>query len=319
MKFFVFAALFPLLAAAAFAERVTIRPKREAPADSRSETQRAAPGASDRDSRSPARIGRRRSIRSVPSVTAPSGSAPSRWYSPSYSRSSGITGSAPGRVRIVPRSGSVAPPEPTTIVHNPSVVRHINRRRRYETYPHRYYWHRVGGHRYSHYFDGDIHWYGFYSGPRFYWTRYHGDRWWWHDGAHNRWVYWSAGNWWWPAPTGVVYVVREDAYVAAPEAGVSNPPPPPEDAPQPVMDPGGSWDSPDGTRRVEVSGKRSDAFLYDVSGKNPVFLTHLGTGVEKVRFSDRDDREPARILLDFKGGGFGLFSLDGKALESSAR
>lgn len=242
---------------------------------------------------------------------------------------SGQRGEAPGafrsgpsgRTRVIRRSDSVAPSGHSSIAGNTRVIRTIERQRRAEVEPNKYYWHRVNGHRYCHYYSRGTHWYGFYDGPSFYWTRYHGNRWWWYEQRHGRWVYWANGHWWWPAAGGVSLVFVRNAYYPPDEAPVSVEPP--DDPAVPVQAPektrADSWDSPDGTRMVQVFGPRSEAFLYDKTVQPAAFMGFLGHDVAKVRFAGGKDGKPLKVLVDFNDGGFALFSGDGKKLEGEER
>lgn len=248
---------------------------------------------------------------SSPAYSSPSRSVPASvpndyQYAPSGSRT-----------RIVPRSNTVestgTPPQRTHIIRNPNVINHIESQRHYETRPHHYYWHRVGGSRYCHYYDGGAHWYGFYNGPSFYWTRYHGGNWWWLDVNYNRWNYWHNGYWWWPAPGGVTYVYVDQNYVQPDDVGL--PPPTTSTPAEQEKAKDTSSTSPDRTRMVQVVGAKSEAFLYDVTKDQTSFLGYLGQDVSNVRFSGGTEGKPLRILIDFKNGSFALFDQSGKPLE----
>jgi hypothetical protein len=221
--------------------------------------------------------------------------------------------------QIVQRAATIAPREHALVARNTTVVRNIQRQQRVEVVPNRYYWHVDGGIRYCHYFDHGIHWYGFYHGPSFYWTRFYGDRWWWFDAGFGRWVYWWDGYWWWPGPTGVLYVYVDNNYYPYEEGGVTVKRPevvqPPENVPS--SNEGSTWNSPDGKRMVQVFGSNAEAFLYDKSGKEPVFLKYLGKGIDKVRFSGGTEGKPTQILIDFKDGSFALYTEDGDPVDAA--
>jgi hypothetical protein len=224
----------------------------------------------------------------------------------------------------VPRRPAAAPPRQAEVLRNRAVIEDLRARERVKIVPGQIDWRQVDGTRYCHYYDAGAHWYGFYGGSHFYWTRYWADRWWWHDPYYARWLFWSGGYWWYPAPTGLVVYV-DNAYYPYEQARVSAPkpePPPttPSGAPPPVVPAsGGAWNSPDGRRMVQISGARGEAFLYDTTGKEPAFLSYLGEGVEKARFSGGAKREPLRILLDLKDGSFTLLDADGKPLENARK
>jgi hypothetical protein len=186
----------------------------------------------------------------------------------------------------------------------------IERRRRVEIVPNREYWNEVEDRKYVHYYDRRLHWYGFYHGSHLYWTTHYGGHWWWRDPYHDRWLFWHAGHWWWPAPAGVVYVYVNNAYVPYEEANVRAPRPP--SVTPPPGEAGGSWESPDGRRLVEVYGPKSDAFLYDNTTDPPTFMKHLASGVEKIRFSGGKNAKPLRILLDKEGNTFTLLDAEGE-------
>jgi hypothetical protein len=221
--------------------------------------------------------------------------------------------------RITQQAVSAPPSQHTRIVRNPGVMSNIQASQRTEIVPNHYYWHNSGGVRYCHYYNGGIHWYGFYNGPSFYWTRYYGGYWWWFDPGFDRWVYWNDGTWCWPGPDGVVYDYVDNDYYPADDAGnvtVKTPEvlPPPKEIPSASSE-GASSKSPDGKRMVQIYGDRSEAFLYDTSSKQPVYLKYLGKNVDKVRYSGGKDGKPMRILVEFKDGSFALTSENGDPLD----
>jgi hypothetical protein len=71
---------------------------------------------------------------------------------------------------------------------------------------------------------------------------------------------------------------------------------------------GQKWLTLDKTRMVQLYGDQGEAFLYNNSGQQPVFMAYLGRDVVKVRFSEG---APVQILVDFKDGAFALFDMDG--------
>ncbi|MBI3289252.1 MAG: hypothetical protein HYZ74_07015 [Elusimicrobia bacterium] len=225
------------------------------------------------------------------------------------------------RVGIAPRvetprvpapANELAPAAPGSSAAAPPVG--IHRREGSENAPHRHYWHHLGGRRYSHYYDGRVHWYGYPRGADFWWTRPYGGYWWLYDGRYARWSYWSNGYWWWPGPGGVQYVFVNDGYYpyetarglgryATPVAG--------EDA-------RGPWTSPDGRRLVEITGPEAQAVLFDKTATPPGYLRFLGAGAQRVRFSTGGAESLPTILVEFAGGGFALFDMDGRRLDANA-
>jgi len=144
----------------------------------------------------------------------------------------------------------------------------------------------------------------------------------------SRWAFWGDGYWWWRAPTGVMYVYVNDAYTPyAPDVVPVYPPqtqPTSFDEPEettPVQTQGqevatdSSYKSPDGKRLVQVVGDEKDAFLYDTSGEQPVYLKFLTRGAEKVRFTPATASQPIQILVDLKDGTFKLFESSGEAMN----
>lgn len=226
-------------------------------------------------------------------------------------------------VHSSPRAGEHASPHPAPApahgrvsnVRDQRVYRSIERERRVETTPGRYYRHNDAGVRYTHYYDrSGAHWYGFNRGQRSYWTRYHGNHWWWWDGPRARWVFWYGGYWWWRDPSGATYYYAGDRYYPYAPASVAvvtqNPAPPAQAA-------GTSWKSPDGSREV-MGGTNGDAFLYDTSGGKPAFMRSLGRGAKNVRYSGGKDGKALTILLDYADGSFALFDAQGLALDAKA-
>ena len=225
---------------------------------------------------------------------------------------------------MIHERATVIAPQHTTIVRNSAVIRGIRQQQRVEIVPNHYYWHTVGGIRYSHYYDHGTHWYGFYHGPTFYWTRYYGNRWWWFDGGFNRWVYWWDGDWWWPAVGGGLYVYVDNNYYpygGRRRDGAEN------------RSPNGSGNhAGDGDRghRFKKSGwktscasvrqNQAEAFLYDTSSGQPMFMKYLGQGVKKFVFSGGGTYgKPSRgFSLDFTDGNFALYNEDGDSLDAAA-
>ena len=223
--------------------------------------------------------------------------------------------------RITARAAVSPPSQHTAIVRNTGVIRSIQSSQRVEIVPNRYYWHNAGGVRYCHFFNGGIHWYGFYNGPSFYWTRFYSGFWWWFDVNFDRWVYWQDGYWCWPGPDGVVYDYVDNNYYPADEQGnvtVKTPEvlAPPKEVPKAsTATEAKSWKSPDGKRMVQLSGANSEAFLYDNSAAQPIYLKYLGKDVENVRFAGGNEGKPVRILIDFKNGSFAMTSENGDPLD----
>ena len=73
--------------------------------------------------------------------------------------------------------------------------------------------------------------------------------------------------------------------------------------------------SDDGTRMVEVSGERKNAFLYDLIPEDglddPKFITFLGSEVTEVRFASSEEGILTQILIVNEAGTFALFDPDG--------
>jgi hypothetical protein len=228
-------------------------------------------------------------------------------------------GNGAGRTRVVRRNGGPAPHNHGAIANNTRIVRTVQQHHRVNVIPTGTRWHTADGIRYAHRYHRGHHWYGFYHGHDFYWTRYHHNRWWWYDPAFSHWVYWSNGSWWWPGPSNVLYVYHNNSYTPYTEvsANATIPQPPAELEPPTTPEDigGGAWDSPDGTRMVQIAGADSEAFLYEKSGGESKYLEYLGKHVKAVRFSEAKNGKPAQILLDFENGSFALFSLDGKRLS----
>jgi hypothetical protein len=198
--------------------------------------------------------------------------------------------------RITARAAVSPPSQHSGIVRNSAIVRSIQSHQRLEIVPNHYYWHNDRGVRYCHYYNDGIHWYGFYNGPSFYWTRYYDGYWWWFDVNFDRWVYWQNGTWCWPGPDGVIYdyvdnnyyPVDDDDTVAVNAPDVSAPP---QNIPAPVTSAaapaseGSVVKSADGKRMVQVVGSNAEAYLYDTSSTQPMYMKYLGKNVEKVRFA----------------------------------
>jgi hypothetical protein len=157
-----------------------------------------------------------------------------------------------------------------------------------------YYWHDEGGYRYCHYYDPyGYHWYGWYIGDSCLWVRFYGDRWWNYDRDYDRWMYWNDGRWWWQDPGGVVYLYNDGEYI--PTQPVNPPAASFSDAPPSA---GGTFDSPDGSRRVKlVTDGSGDAFLYDTTDPPAFSPVYLGGQVQGVRFSDTSQGQPLEIQL----------------------
>lgn len=186
-------------------------------------------------------------------------------------------------------------------------------------------WYSYRGHRYAHYYHRNRHWYGFYDGPRFYWTQYYRNRWWWYDPIQTHWSFWWHGYWWYGAPGGAYYVYLNDSYVPYEIAGIDAPRPEEyiedvDDVPEglPPVDSEGSsplkdssFKSPDGSRMVQIAGDAGEAFLYDTSGSQPVFLKVLGKKVTQARYSGGTNGQPLEILLDFEDGHYERFRASG--------
>ncbi len=193
----------------------------------------------------------------------------------------------------------------------------------------RVYWHRDGGTRYAHWFDGRSHWYGFYNGPRFYWTRYDDHRWWWYDEGMDRWLYWHDNYWWWNNPNapGTPYVVVGENYYPYPAVAADPALAPgavPADTPQAVSSEdddsgeapqyggGESVVSPDGSREVQIYGERREAFLYDRSNGTPQFVAYLAPGVRKAQFSEASG-DKLQVLLLLEDGTYDVFDGQGRS------
>ncbi len=212
------------------------------------------------------------------------------------------------------------PQDHNAVMGNQEVLRDISGGRGSEKTRNHFYWHENGGVRYAHYYDDhDVHWYGFYHGPNFYWTRYYMGRWWWYDPTFVRWTFWWDGYWWWMGPSGYFVYVNNSYYPyqsGAVTVTSTETMPTPDISPTPAI--GKGFDSPDGRRMVKIMGSQSEAFLYDKSGSMPVYMTYLGRGVDKIRFSEGKPGEPAQILVDFQDGSFALFDMDGKPAKAAA-
>jgi hypothetical protein len=213
-------------------------------------------------------------------------------------------------VRTPPRHGAVA--------RDRSFVRGIIGRQRTESKPNHYYWHKTPhGTRYAHYYDGHDHWYGFYHGSQFYWTRYHADRWWWWDPVALRWAYWWSGYWWWQAPDGTAYVYVDNSYYPYDSSGVVVTSPevvaPPAEVP--AADSGNVFDSPDGSREVQIAAD-SGAYLYSKENGATSYMKYLGPDADKVLFSGGMNGKPLSILVEYKDDTFAMFDQDGASLDA---
>lgn len=207
-------------------------------------------------------------------------------------------------------------PAELPVVRNRSFEREVGQRSRVEVVPNRYYWHDYRGDRYAHYYRNGTHWYGFYHGPRFYWTQYHRNRWWWYDPVFAHWTFWWNGYWWWNAPGGISYVYINNAYQPYDAAGIDVSAPETAEAPPEGTPPGrgeeSSVTSPDGKRLVQIAGDEDEAFLYDTTSKQPVFMKVLGKGVSNARISGGADGTLMQILINFQDGRFALYNSAGE-------
>jgi hypothetical protein len=223
-----------------------------------------------------------------------------------------------GGERITQRPASAPPANHAVVAGNAGFARGIQAQQRVEIAPNHYYWHTAGGVRYAHYYHDGIHWYGFYHGPNFYWSRYYGNRWWWFDVSFGgRWCYWWNGFWWWPGPAGVMYVYVDNGYYPYDAAGVTVVKDEYHEAPAapPAAGAGSSSMSPDGKRMVQIVGGDGEAYLYDKTGPDPVYLKFMARGVQKAKFSGGTGGAPLEILLEFKDDSFALFDAEGQPLD----
>jgi hypothetical protein len=224
-------------------------------------------------------------------------------------------------VAIVKEQARMPPEHHGVILGNEILVKTILGLAGIETQRQHYYWHTDNGVKYAHYVDhGGVHWYGFYHGTTFYWSRYYANRWWWHDEHQGRWVYWADGYWWWQAPNGEPYVYVDNNYYPYEKGGVVTVRNPELVAPPtsiPAGNQGTTTMSPDRTRSIQVSGPRSEAFLYDNSSGTPAFLKYIGPEVASVKFSGGAGR-PLEILANYKDGNFALFDASGNTIEAPA-
>ncbi len=134
----------------------------------------------------------------------------------------------------------------------------------------------------------------------------------------DRWVFWRDGYWWWSGPDGVPYAYVDNNYYPYDEQGNVTVKTPEVLAPPkniPAATEGTSWKSPDGKRMVQLYGEHAEAFLYDTTSSQSVFLKYLGQGVEKARFTGGAGGKSLRILIDFKDGSFALTSEDGNPID----
>lgn len=218
-----------------------------------------------------------------------------------------------GAVGIAPREVQPGSSVPSRISgFSPSAAGPVGIRRMegVETAPRRHYWHEWGGRRYSHYYDGSVHWYGYPFGASFFWMRPYGGFWWAWDVNFARWVYWNDGFWWWPGPGGAQYVFVDDNYYpysAVRQAAASAPPA--------SRDANGAWTSPDGRRLIEVTGPDAQANLFDATTSPATYISHLGKGVERVRFSVAAPGYPPTIAVEFSNGAAASFDYDGRRLD----
>lgn len=226
------------------------------------------------------------------------------------------------RGRAISMQRAVAPPaHHIDVMRNAAFARNIHDREFHETLRNHYYWHVNNGIRYAHFMDPHgFHWYGFYFGPRFYWTRYYADRWWWYDSNFMRWVYWYNGYWWWNGPDGVEYAYVENNYYPYQPGGVVTVKSPELQAPatNPEANEGSAKVSADGNRMVQLFGAQSEAFLYDKTGGQALFMKYLAQNVGRVRFSGGANGQPLEILLEFKDGTFAVFDASGNPIEAPA-
>jgi hypothetical protein len=200
------------------------------------------------------------------------------------------------RVRVVPRTSGVSPRQSS---HQSNSGWHSNRG-----------WHSSPRHHYRHY-------------PRYYgnhFDRYHHR--WWYDPTVSHWTFWANGYWWWPGPGGVTYVYVNDGYYPYETSNVYVPIPDTPEAPPPSAVPAtqatgteSTLKSPNGERMVQITGENSEAYLYDTTGQQPVFLKVLGAGATRARFSGGTKELPLQILIDYLDGRFALFSASGEPID----
>jgi hypothetical protein len=162
-----------------------------------------------------------------------------------------------------------------------------------------------------------VHWFGFYLGDVYFWSRWHDGRLWWHDSPRGRWLSYREGQWWWQDGT-VVYIYRDGGYYrwTPVRGGFEARPEPPAQAPAPTpAEPEEKTEfySEDGSRLVKVFGEKSEAFLYDNTPEEPVFLAFLAEGAESVQFSSEGALTILVTVAAEDGGkSFKLFDADGK-------
>jgi hypothetical protein len=204
------------------------------------------------------------------------------------------------------------------IVNNHALMRSVHTAANSRIVPGTFHWHHAGGVRFCHTFFHGTNWFGFWFGPTFFWTQWWGGWWWWWDPIYYQWAYWYDGYWWWNGPGGVPYVYVDGAYYPynAVQGGVTttrteNVQPPPEEQVQ--SGDARHFDSPDGSRRVDVTKEDGHALLYDTSSGKPEFLRYMAANVTNARFSNQGG--VMSILLDFSDGTFALFDKNGKSLE----
>ena len=202
-----------------------------------------------------------------------------------------------------------------SLVARPDSMRRFHEREGFEREANHYYWHDEGGYRYCHYLDPfGFHWYGWYVGSNCLWVRFYSNRYWTYDNGYDRWMYWDDNRWWWQGPTGVVYLYNDGEYIpTVPQATVAAP------AFNDVAPSSrGTYDSPDGSRRVKVVKDGSgDAFLYDITDPPAFSPVYLGGGVQSVRYSDTSDGQPLQIELNKTDGTFSIVDQFGHGVNFS--
>jgi len=199
-----------------------------------------------------------------------------------------------------------------SLVARPESMHRFEEREGMEHERNHYYWHDEGGYRYCHYYDPyGYHWYGWYVGDSCLWVRFYSDHWWNYDRDYDRWMYWNDGRWWWQDPSGVVYLYNDGEYIPTQpvvQASVSFNEAPPS--------PGGTFDSPDGARRVKlVTDGSGDAFLYDTTDPPAFSPVYLGGQVQGVRFSDTSQGQPLEIQLTKSDGSTSIVDQFGHSIN----
>ncbi|HTB34104.1 MAG TPA: hypothetical protein VK842_04530 [bacterium] len=199
-----------------------------------------------------------------------------------------------------------------SLVARPESMHRFSEREGMEHERDHYYWHDEGGYRYCHYYDPyGYNWYGWYVGDSCLWVRFYADRWWNYDRDYDRWMYWNDGRWWWQDPSGVVYLYNDGEYI--PTQPVVQPGPAFSDA---VPSARGSFDSPDGSRRVKlVTDGSGDAFLYDTTDPPAFSPVYLGGQVQAVRFSDTSQGQPLEIQLTKTDGSVAIVDQFGHGIN----